>query len=460
METIVAIVGRPNSGKSTLFNRMTRKSGKTAITQDTPGVTRDRNYSRAQWEDKTFTVVDTGGLYGESAPLLSEGFEKGVKGRKFEGATIQSIVDQVKEQAMLAMSEADIIVHLLDGREGMTPSDMELARLIRASGKKVITAINKIDNPKNEMLASEFYSIGSGDIMLVSSVSGLGYEEFMDRLVSLMPQQQASADLEEISTMPRVAVVGRPNAGKSTLINALLSKNRLIVSPIPGTTRDSIDSVCTYYKKQYVFIDTAGIRKKGKESSIEWYSALRATKSIERCDVAIILLDASQGITEQDQRIAGIVHEYGKSALIIYNKWDLVQEPEEAFKKIEGEVARKMWFFDHAPVLTASGLEKKRISKIFPLIDELMKERCKRIPTAELNKTLARAFADRTMPTYRGKEIKFKYITQVGVMPPEFAIFANYPQAVKDKHMRFIEKTLREEFSFKGAPIRVHVKSR
>ncbi|MCE5311609.1 MAG: ribosome biogenesis GTPase Der [Nitrospiraceae bacterium] len=460
METVVAIVGRPNSGKSTLFNRMTKKSGRTAITQDTPGVTRDRNYGRAQWEDKTFTVIDTGGMYGESAPLLSEGFERGVSKRKFAGTTVQSIVDQVKEQAILAMSEADIIVHLLDGREGLTPSDKELARMILASGKKVITAVNKIDTPKNEIMAAEFYELGSGDIMAMSSISGLGYEEFMDKLTSFVPESQITGIQADESVIPRIAVVGRPNAGKSTLINALLSKNRLIVSPVPGTTRDPIDSICTYYKREYLFIDTAGIRKKGKESSIEWYSALRAMKSIERCDIALILIDASEGITEQDQRIAGIVHEYGKSALILYNKWDLVKEPEEAFKNIEGEIARKIWFLNHAPVLTVSGLEKKRISKIFPLIDDLMKERQKRIPTAELNKTLGRAFSGKSMPTYRGREIKFKYITQVGVMPPEFAIFANYPQAVKEQHIRFIEKTMREEFSFKGSPIRIHVKSR
>ncbi|MBN2654911.1 MAG: ribosome biogenesis GTPase Der [Nitrospirae bacterium] len=460
MEPVVAIVGRPNSGKSTLFNRMTKKSGRSAITQDTPGVTRDRNYGRAEWEGRHFTVIDTGGLYGESAPLLSEGFEKGIRTRKFNGVTIQSIVDQVKEQVMLAVDEADIIIHLLDVKEGLTPSDKELGRMLLTSGKTVITAINKVDNPKNELMAAEFYEIGASNIMTVSSMSGLGYEELMDHLTSLMPDTADKVQSDDEASIPKIAVVGKPNVGKSTLINALLSKNRLIVSPVPGTTRDSIDSVCTYYKKSYMFIDTAGIRKKGKENAIEWYSVVRAMKSIERCDVAIIMIDAAEGITDQDQKIAGMVHDYGKSALLLYNKWDLVPEPEEAYKKIEAEVARKIWFLDHAPVLTASGLQRKRITKIFPLISELISERQKRIPTAQLNKVFARAFEGRLMPTYKGREIKFKYITQVGIMPPEFTLFANYPQAIKEQHIRYIEKILREEFSFRGTPIRIYVKPR
>ncbi|MDX9713998.1 MAG: ribosome biogenesis GTPase Der [Dissulfurispiraceae bacterium] len=460
MEPVVAIVGRPNSGKSTLFNRMTRKSGRSAITQDTPGVTRDRNYGRTEWEGRYFTVIDTGGLYGESAPLLSEGFEKGVKGRKFSGQTIQSIVDQVKEQVMIALDEADIIIHLLDVKEGLAPSDMELARMLIASGKTVVTAINKVDNPKNELMAAEFYETGASSIMTVSSATGLGYEELMDHLVSLMPESAVGIQPADESLIPKIAVVGKPNVGKSTLINALLSKNRLIVSPVPGTTRDSIDSICTYYKKSYIFIDTAGIRKKNRENAIEWYSVVRAMKSIERCDVAVIMIDAAEGITDQDQKIAGMVHDYGKSALLLYNKWDLVEEPEEAYKKIEAEIDRKIWFMNHAPVLTTSGLQRKRITKIFPIISELIAERQKRIPTSQLNKVFGKAFEGRSMPTYRGREIKLKYITQVGVMPPEFTLFANYPQAIKEQHIRYIEKMLREEFSFKGAPIRIHVKSR
>jgi GTP-binding protein len=260
--------------------------------------------------------------------------------------------------------------------------------------------------------------------------------------------------------MPKIAVVGKPNAGKSTLINSLLGKKRLIVSPVPGTTRDAIDSICTYYGKKYLFIDTAGIRKKAREYSIEGFSVIRAVKSIERADVVLIVLDISQGITEQDQKIAGIVEEYGKSAIFLINKWDLVENPDAAYKTLSRELKNIMWFMDYVPFLTISGMEKKRITKIFPLIDEIISERKKRISTGALNKFLAKAIESNPFPRYKGKEVKLFYMTQVAVEPPAFTIFANYPAALKGQHLRYLEKALREEYSFKGTPIRIYAKPR
>lgn len=445
---IVAIVGRTNVGKSTLFNRMIRKgvgavdrTKSTAITDNIPGVTRDRNYAETEWDGKKFIVIDTGGFYVEEMPHEDK-----------------EIVRQVREQAIFAIEEADIIIHLLDAKEGLNPSDVELANILRESGKKIFWVANKIDTPSKEDRLFEFYRIGADEIIPVSAVTGYGFDELMDRIVSALPHGGTRLPVEE--EIPKVAVVGRPNVGKSTLINSLLGKKRLIVSHVPGTTRDSIDSICSYYGKKYLFIDTAGIRRRGKIYSIERFSVVRAIRSIEKADVVIVVLDASEGIVEQDKKIAGLVEEYGKGGIFLLNKWDLIKEPDKEYKRITQELKNKMWFMDYAPYITTSGIEKKRITKIFPIIDEVISERCKRIPTAELNKFLAQVLSERPFPTYRGKELKFFYITQVGVKPPTFTIFVNYPSGVKDHHLRYIEKALREKYSFKGTPIKIHVKSR
>jgi GTP-binding protein len=430
---IVVIIGRPNVGKSTLFNRMS--GSQAAIVVNTPGVTRDRHYLDAEWEGKPFVVVDTGGFYPESS---------------------DDIFLQVKEQALFAIEEGDVIIHLLDGKDGLTPSDMEIARLLRTSGKKVFWAVNKIDAPSREERLYDFYPLGADELWPVSAATGYGYEEFMDKLVSFLPPY-----VEEKTEYPKVAVVGRPNVGKSTLINTLLSKKRMIVSPLPGTTRDSIDSVCTYYGKKYLFIDTAGIRRKDAFSySIERFAMVRTVRSVERCDVAIIVLDVSEGIVEQDQNIAGIIASLGKGALVVLNKWDLMENPEEAYARWQKEFRRKIWFMPYAPFLTISALEKKRVTKIFPVIDEIIKERRRRIRTADLNNTLKELLSTMTLPSFRGKSAKIYYITQVRTEPPAFAVFTNYPASFKDSHTRHIEKVLRNKFSFTGTPLKIYIRDK
>jgi GTP-binding protein len=431
---LVVIVGRPNVGKSTLFNRMTES--RSAIVEDIPGVTRDRNYLNAKWNDKTFTVVDTGGFYPDPPA---------------------DIFAQAKEQALFAVEEGDITIHLLDGKEGVTPADMELARLLRASGKKVLWVVNKIDAPTKEDRLYEFYVIGAEDLWPVSAATGHGYEEFMERLHLLLPPHR-----EEEAEYPKVAVVGRPNTGKSTFVNAILGRNRMVVSPAPGTTRDAIDTVCTYHGRRYLVIDTAGLRKKGKVGySLERFSMVRTVRSIERSDVSLVVLNAAEGITDQDVKIAGIVKEYGKGTAFLLNKWDLVEDPEESYKVLTRELPGKMWFSQYAPVLTTSGMSKKRITKVFPVIDRIISERRKRIPTAELNRFFReRIMARVSLPMYRGREVKLYYMTQVKGEPPAFVIFANYREAVKDAHLRYIEKGLRDCFGFEGTPLRIYVRAR
>ena len=450
MKKIIALIGRPNVGKSTLFNRMMRTSSKSfklpAITEKTPGVTRDRNYGETQWDGRDFIVVDTGGFYGEE--VIDDDRE---------------IANQVKEQALYAIEEADLIIHLLDAKEGLTPSDIELANILRRSGKKILWVANKIDTPDKDFKKLEFYKIGAEEILSLSAENGYGFDDLMDKIVSILSptiSDLKDSQLEQDLEVLKVAVVGRPNVGKSTLINSLLGKKRLLVSSVPGTTRDSIDTICKYHGKKYLFIDTAGIRKKSKISSLERFSVVRAIKSIERADIVLIVLDASTGIVEQDQRIAGLVDEYGKGAIFLLNKWDTLKDPEIGYKIFERELKNKMWFMDYAPFITISGLQKKRITKIFPLIDEISAERKKRISTPELNRLLTQIKSSKPFPTYKGKDLKFFYMTQIATEPPAFAVFVNYPSAIKEQYIKYIEKSIRNSFSFKGTPIRIYVKPR
>ncbi|MBI4689437.1 MAG: ribosome biogenesis GTPase Der [Nitrospirae bacterium] len=427
----VVIVGRSNVGKSTLFNRMVGIAA--AIVEDIPNVTRDRNYMKTEWEGKAFIAVDTGGFYPEPA---------------------DDIFRQAREQVLFAIEEAEIIIHLLDGKAGLTPADIELSNMLRRSGKKILWVVNKIDVPAGEERLYDFFALGCDELIPVSAATGYNFGELMDRIVSFLP----TASSKEI-TYPGIAVVGRPNVGKSTLVNALLGKSRMIVSSIPGTTRDSVDSVCSYYKKKYLLIDTAGIRKKGKLGfSVDRFSVVRALKSIERCDVALIVLDAIGGITEQDQKIAGIVKRHAKGAIFLLNKWDMVTEPEAAYKSLLPDIERKMWFLDYAPIITISGMEKKRITKIFPVIDEIINERKKRISTAEMNRFIGAVTTAKPVPSYRGMKVKILYMTQVDTEPPSFVIFTNHPEGIKEAYVKYIERCLRDRFSFKGTPVRIYKK--
>ncbi len=432
---LVAIVGRPNVGKSTLFNRIVRS--KAAIVENLPGVTRDRNYKEAEWDEKTFIVVDTGGFYLESD---------------------DNILTEVREQALYAIEEADLIIHVMDGKEGLTPGDIELSRILRESGKKFLSVVNKIDGPSREDRIYDFYQLGIDEILPLSAETGYGFDELMDKIIMLLPEKGKE---ERYIDYPRVAIVGRPNVGKSTLVNTLLGKERMIVSPVAGTTRDSIDSICMYYGKPYLVIDTAGIRRKARISyPVERYSMVKAIKSIERCDVAMIVLDALEGIVEQDKKIAGLVHEYGKGAIFLFNKWDLIEDPDRAYNRLIAKFEREMWFFNHAPVLTISAIERKRVTKVFPLINRIIEERRKRIKTSELNRFFERLRDELVMPAYKGRVIKVYYMTQIGIEPPEFVLFTNQPGGLRDEHIRFIEKSLRKEFSFAGTPLRIHVRYR
>ena len=445
MSAIVAIIGRPNVGKSSLFNRMIRKERERnlyAITEKTPGVTRDRNYGFVEWEGRTFTVIDTGGFYPEGLPHET-----------------REIADQVHEQALFAIEEADIIIHLLDGKEGLIPSDRDMADMLRASGKKVFWVVNKIDVPAREGNVIDFYSIGAESICPVSAVSGYGYDDLMDKIVSELPTAGDSA-AASLQNLPKIAVVGRPNVGKSTLINALLGKKRLIVSPVPGTTRDAIDSVCSYYGEKFLLIDTAGLRKKPREYSVEGLSVMRTMRSVERADVVILVIDASLGIGDQEQKIAGIAEELGKGMLLFFNKWDLIEDPEAEYKRLGTEIKRKLWFMEYVPWVTASCSKKTRITNIFPLVKEIIEERQKRIKTPELNNLLIKTLQRKPFPLYKGKELKFYYIAQTGIEPPTFRLFVNFPAGVKGQHVSYLEKALRARYSFKGTPVRIFVKGR
>jgi GTP-binding protein len=430
---MVAIIGKPNVGKSTLFNRIlrTRKS----IVEDVPGVTRDRVYGEANWEDRSFVVIDTGGLYPDAE---------------------EEIFSQIKEQTMFAIQEADLILMMFDAKEGLTETDREIMKLLRDVKKPILYVVNKIDSKKAEQSLYDFYELGVDELIPLSATTGRGFGELMDRVVNLLPDKKE----EEVSgDIPRIAIIGKPNVGKSTILNALLGKERMIVSPIPGTTRDAVDSVCRYYGKEYILIDTAGLRKKAKVSySIERYMVLRAIRSIERSDLVLLMIDAIEGITEQDQKLASLTQRYGKGLIILFNKWDLVEDPEKRYKELMAQFERELHFVNYAPVLTVSGVTKKRLTKIFPIIDEVIRERRKRIPTSELNRFAAEITP--MLPTHKGKKTKIYYITQPEIEPPGFVIFVNYPSALKASHIRFIEKRLREKYIFKGTPIEIKVRKK
>jgi GTP-binding protein len=430
---IVAIVGVPNVGKSTLFNRIVKK--RRAIIEDYPGITRDRLYGDAEWNDKPFIVIDTGG---------------------FQHRQDEQFAGEVTRQVMMAVEEADVLIMMMDAEKGILPLDVELIETLRRYGKRIFYTVNKIDGPKKEAnLMSDFYSLGV-DLCPISALNGNGYEDLMDHVSSVLPEVR-----EGESDYPKIAIVGRPNVGKSTLVNSLLSKERMIVSSVPGTTRDAVDSLCTHYNKKYILIDTAGIRRKGRMAkTVERYSFMRTLRNIENCDVAVIVLDAPAGVVELDQKIAGLVHEARKGSIILLNKWDLVDKDSLSIDDVHKRIYRKLWFMKYSPILTTSALSKQRVSRIFPIVNKIITESAKRINTHELNLFLRNTIAAKEPQLYRGNRVKIHYISQVKTNPPGFVIFTNKKSGIKEQYIKFMESRLRAQFPFEGTPVEFYVRQK
>jgi len=435
---LVAIIGRPNVGKSTLFNRILSK--KTAIVDDVPGVTRDRNYADANYRNRPFRLVDTGGL----DPSASEG-----------------MLALIKRQSELAIAEADILILLMDGRTGLTPADQEVVGVLRGTTKPLFVVINKIDTPKVETLVADFYQLGVDELYTISAEHGIGVSELLDAIYPLLPVPE---EHQEQGQMPRVAVVGRPNVGKSTLVNAVLGEDRVVVSDVPGTTRDSIDSLALYKGRRYLFTDTAGIRRRGKiDRGIEGYSVARALRAIGRSDVAVLLLDAEEGVTEQDTKIAGVVIRQGRACMLLVNKWDLREGDSEARQQVELDLQRRFPFLSWAPVLFAAAVRPDSLEQLFPTIDEVFASFSKRIPTGQLNQFLQHILASHPLPVRKGKPTKITksaFITQVAVQPPVFALFVGNPDNITPAYIRFLENQLRETYGFIGTPLRLLIRKK
>jgi GTPase len=436
MKPIIAIVGRPNVGKSTFFNRVAGR--RQAIVEDLPGVTRDRIYTESEWADRPFILVDTGGFDPEStAPIQKQ------------------IVGQVAE----AVGEADRILFLMDGREGLMPADRDLAAMLRKSAKPVFYVINKIDGEKQEPLVLDFYRLGQGPLFPVSAEHGRGVGELLDEVCRDFPP--AARGEEKEAEAIRVALMGRPNVGNSSLLNRLLGRPRAIVDSKPGTTRDSLDTPLVREGRKYIFIDTAGIRRKSRiNEAVEHYSVLRALKSLERCDAAVILLDGFEGLAEQDMRIAEMAEERGRALLVLVNKWDLVGKETRTAQEYRAGIYREMKTLDYVPVHFVSALTGQRVSKIFSYIDEVVKEHRKRIATGDLNRWLRETVQSHSPPLFRTRTVKLLYMTQTGVAPPAFVVFANAPEGIGETYQRFLKHRLREKFGFAGAPLRLFLRKR
>jgi len=436
-DNFVAIVGRPNVGKSTLFNRLT--AARTAIEEKVPGVTRDRLYGLAEWCGRNLVVIDTGGI---------------TFGRDDQLATM------VRRQVELAIAEARVIIFLVDGREGLTALDEEVGEMLRRSEKAVIPVVNKIDYHEMDAEKYNFYGLGFGDPYAISASHGRGVGELLDRVCSLLPPAN---DENEIDTedVIKAAVIGRPNIGKSSLINAILGEERVIVSTMPGTTREAVDTKFLYRDQQYLLIDTAGIRRKSRvKEAVEYYSVLRSMKAVQRADLALLLLDGEGGITEQDQRLAGYVHEAGRGLIFVVNKWDLVKGRDNAREEYLNNLRRLFSFVPYAHVIFVSALTGWRLEKLFPLVMNTWQEQHKRIATSLLNELLQDAVAVNPPPTVKGRRVKIFYVTQPAVKPPTFVFFANEPELIHFSYQRYLENRLRESFDFSGTPIIVKFKRR
>jgi len=431
---LVAIIGRANVGKSTLFNRLTRSSQ--ALVADFPGVTRDRIYGTVDWEDHAFLLVDTGGLVGGE----------------------EELGEMVRRQAEAAVAEADLLLLLMDGKEGPQVGDGEVIDYLRRTGKPFLLVVNKIDHPGREELLPEFYRFGVSPIFPVAAVHGLGIGALLEALVQNLPQPE-----EAVATGPgiRVAILGRPNVGKSSLVNRFLGEERLLVSPQPGTTRDVVDTPLKWEEQDYVLVDTAGLRRPSHVAAgLERQMVLKAIKALSRAEVAVLLLDAAEGLTGQDLRIAGLIEDQGKGCLILVNKWDLVRGDPQQAQKVLDLVARGLEFMAYVPVLPVSVKTGYNLKKIFPLVNDIYGQSCRRVATRELN-LLLREIVDRVPPArYRDRPVKFLYLTQAEVQPPTFIAFVNQPAGVKDSYRRFLVKQLRERLNLPHAPMRLFLKGR
>ena len=435
MKPIIAIVGRPNVGKSTLFNRLVGR--RKAMVHDMPGVTRDRNYAEVDRFDLPFILVDTGG---------------------FEPETSDKLLQQMREQSRFAMDEADLILFVMDSRDGLTPADTLVVEMLRRINKPVFHIINKVDGDRQESNTSDFYALGIDHIYTVSAEHNRGIGDLMDDVLAAIPPDTEKVVEEEIT---RIAVVGRPNVGKSTLVNRLLGYERVVANPTAGTTRDAVDTRFMVNKKPYLLIDTAGIRRKGKTvEKVEKYSVMDALRSIERADVVLIVLSAEDGVTEQDSKIAGYAYEAGRGCIFVVNKWDTLTKDNASMPKFIEEIRRNFKYLPFAPILFISAATGQRTGKIIAEVDLVMEQFCKRVSTSELNRIFTQAIEENHAPLDQGKRVKFFYATQVGVKPPSFVIFTNRPEGIYFSYERYIMNRFREAFGFEGTPLKLLFRGR
>ncbi len=434
MSNIVAIVGRPNVGKSTLFNRLTES--REAIVHETSGVTRDRHYGKSIWNGVEFSVIDTGGYVEGSDDIFEE---------------------EIRKQVLLAIEEADILIFLVDVRDGITDMDKTIASLLRKGSKKTFVVVNKVDHTMQQYEGDIFYKLGLGDLYKISSISGSGTGDLLDDVVKSFTGPLE----EELTDLPRIAVVGRPNVGKSTLINSLLGEERHIVTPIAGTTRDSIFTRYNKYNHDFFLVDTAGIRKKGKVTeNIEFYSVMRSIRTIEYSDVCLLMIDAAQGLESQDLAILSIIHKNNKGLVILVNKWDQFEKSTNTARDYEKEILTKIAPFRDVPVLFISALNKVRIHKVIEKAMEVCKNRKKKIPTSVLNEIMLKVIEQYQPPAIKGKYVKIKFVTQLPTYAPAFAFFCNFPQYVKDPYKRYLENQIRQNFDFTGVPIQIFMRKK
>lgn len=435
MKPLIAIVGRPNVGKSTLFNKIVGK--RIAIVEDTPGVTRDRIYADGEWLNYHFTLIDTGGIEPESEDIIAK---------------------QMRRQAELAIETAHVIVFIVDGRAGLTSADEEVAEMLRRSKKPVVLVVNKLDHPKFEDEIYDFYALGIGTPIGISAEQGLGLGDMLDEVVAYFPRIEEEAAEEN----PSIAIVGRPNVGKSSLVNALLGQERTIVSDIPGTTRDAIDTPFIWNEKEYTLIDTAGIRRKRavEDETVERYSVIRSLAAIRRCDIALIVIDAERGLSEQDVKIAGYVHEEGKASVVIVNKWDLIEKDTYTADKFKKDMLVDLAFMSYVPMLFISAKTGQRVNKVMELAEYALEQNSMRISTGKLNGVVNEAITMNEPPVSSGRRLRIYYTTQVSIKPPTFVIFVNEPDLMHFSYKRYLENFIRKSFELKATPIRIIIRKR